>query len=54
LRIPAVDCILLLGIGAQLKFFRTKTRLENAIGMLGSEVGALFRLRNNLNCTESW
>jgi len=29
--------------GAQLKFFRAKTRPENAVWMLGTEVGALFR-----------
>jgi hypothetical protein len=31
--------------GAQLKFFRAKTRPENAVGMFGTEVGALFRLK---------
>jgi hypothetical protein len=31
--------------GAQVKFFRAKTRSENVVGMLGTEVGALFRVR---------
>jgi hypothetical protein len=30
--------------GAQLKVFRAKTRPKNPVGMLGTEVGALFRL----------
>ena len=45
LRIPTGDCILFPVSGAQLKFFRAKTRPENAVGMVGTEVGALFRLR---------
>jgi hypothetical protein len=28
-----------------MKFFPAKTRPENAVGMLGTEVDALFRLR---------
>ena len=44
MRIPAGDRILFPVSGAQLKFFRAKTRPENAVGMLGAEVGALFRL----------
>jgi hypothetical protein len=42
LRIPTGDCILFPVSGAQLKFFRAKTRHENAVEMLGTEVGALF------------
>jgi hypothetical protein len=30
-------------------FFRVKTRPENAVGMVGTEVGALFRIKNPLN-----
>jgi hypothetical protein len=29
--------------GAQLKFFRAKTPPEEAVGMVGTEVGALFQ-----------
>ena len=43
LRIPTCDCILFPVSGAELKFFRAKTRHENAVGMLGPEVAALFR-----------
>jgi hypothetical protein len=32
--------------GVQLKFFRAKTRPENAVWMLRTEVGALFRLEH--------
>jgi len=31
--------------GGQLKFSGAKTRPENAVGMLGTEVGVLFRLK---------
>ena len=44
LPIPIEDCILFPVSGTQLKFFRAKTRPENAVGVLGTEVGALFRL----------
>ena len=44
LRIPTGNCIAFPVSGAQLKFFRAKTRAENAVGMLGTEVGALFPL----------
>jgi hypothetical protein len=43
LRIPAGDRILFPVSGVQLKFFRAKTPREEAVGMLGTEVGALFR-----------
>jgi len=29
------------------KFFRAKTGPENAVGMLGTEVGALFQITGN-------
>ena len=45
LHIPTGDCMLFPVSGAQLKFFRAKTRPENAVGMFGTEVGALFRLK---------
>ncbi len=45
LRIPTGDCILFPFSGAEVKFFRAKTRPGNAVGMLGAEGGALFRLR---------
>jgi hypothetical protein len=44
LRIPTCDCILFPVSGAELKFFQAKTPPEEAVGMLGTEVGALFRL----------
>jgi len=44
LRIPTRDCILFPFSGAEVKFFRAKTRPENAVEMLDAEVGALFRL----------
>jgi hypothetical protein len=44
LRTPAGDRILFPVSGAQLQFFRAKTRPENAVGMVGTEVGALFRV----------
>jgi hypothetical protein len=44
LRVPTGDCILFPFSGPQLMFFRAKTRPENAVGMLGTEVGALFQL----------
>ena len=44
LRIPTGDCILFPVSGALLKFYRAKTRPENAVGMPGTEVGALFRV----------
>jgi|GEM_PF-2384582 hypothetical protein len=44
LRIPIEDCILFPVSGAQLKFFRAMTPPEEAVGMVGTEVGALFRL----------
>jgi hypothetical protein len=47
LRIPIEDCILFPVSGAQLKFFRAKTRPENAVWMLGTEVGALFRFKED-------
>jgi hypothetical protein len=47
LRIPAGDCILFPVSGAQVKFFRAKTRPENAVGMPGTEVGALFRFTDS-------
>ena len=30
-------------------FFRVKTRPENAVGMLGTKVGALFRLNTSVD-----
>src|SRR5208337_5278836 len=45
LRIPIGDCILFPVSGAQLKFFRAKTPPEEAVGMVGTEVGALFRFK---------
>ena len=47
LRIPIGDCILFPVSGAQLKFFRAKTPPEEAVGMVGNEVGALFRVRES-------
>jgi hypothetical protein len=44
LRIPTGDRILFPVSGAQLKLSRVKIPPENAVGMLGTEVGALFRL----------
>ena len=44
LRIPAGNRTLFPVSGVQVKFFMAKTRPENAVGMLGTEVGALFRL----------
>ena len=44
LRIPTGGCILFSVSGALLKFFRAKTRPENAVVMPGTEVGALFRI----------
>ena len=38
------DCMLFPVSGAQLEFFRAKTPPEEAIGKVGIEVGALFRL----------
>ena len=49
LRVPIGDCILFPVSGAQLKFFRAKTPPEEAVGMVGTEVGALFRIKNPLN-----
>ena len=43
LRIATTDLIFPPASGAQLKFFQAKTRLENAVGMVGTEVGVLFR-----------
>ncbi len=43
LRIPVGNCILFPVSGAQVKFFREKTPPEEAVVMLDSEVGALFR-----------
>jgi hypothetical protein len=34
--------------GAQLKFLRAKTPPEEAVGMVGTEVGALFRLMSRV------
>jgi hypothetical protein len=48
LRTPTGDLILFPVSGAQLQFFRAKTPPEEAVGMVGAEVGALFRL----NCLE--
>jgi len=36
-------CILLSVSGVQMKVFRAKIRPENAVGMIWTEVGALFR-----------
>jgi hypothetical protein len=47
LRISTADCMLFPVSGVQLKFFRAKTRPENAAGMLGTEVGVLFRLKGD-------
>jgi hypothetical protein len=44
LRIQTGDYLLFPVSGAQLKFFRTKTRPEIVVVMLGTEVGALFRV----------
>lgn len=43
MHIPTGDCMLFSVSGAQLKFFRAKTPPEEAVGMVGTEVGALFR-----------
>jgi hypothetical protein len=43
LPVPAGDRILFPVSGAQLKFFRAKTPPEEAVGMVGTKVGALFR-----------
>ncbi len=44
LRIPAADRILFPVSGAQLQFFQAKTPPGEAVGMVGTEVGALFRI----------
>ena len=44
LHIPTGDFMLFPVSGAQLKFFRAKIPPEEAVGMVGTEVGALFRL----------
>jgi len=44
LHIPIGDRILFPVSGVKLRFFRAKARPENAVGMLGAEVGALFQL----------
>jgi hypothetical protein len=40
LHIRTVDCMLFPVSGAQVRFFRAKTRPENAVGTLGTEVDA--------------
>jgi len=52
LRIPAGDRILFPISGAQLKFFRAKTPPEEAVGMVDTEVGALFRQRGHKEVVE--
>jgi hypothetical protein len=46
-RIPIEYCILFPFSGPQLKFFRAKTPPEEAVGMVGTEVGALFRRKED-------
>ena len=50
LRSQTRDHILFPVSGAQMMFYRVKTRPENAVGMVGTEVGALFRLKP-INCS---
>ncbi len=45
LHILTRDCMLFAVSGAQLKFFRAKTPPEEAVGMVGTEVGALSQLK---------
>jgi hypothetical protein len=44
LRTPTGDLILFPVSGGQLQFFRAKTPPEEAVGMVGTEVSALFRI----------
>ena len=48
LRISTGDFIFLPVSAVQPKFFRAKTRPENAVGMVGTEVDALFRAEGGL------
>ena len=43
----AGNCIIFRGMGARRKFFRAKTPPEEAVGMVGTEVGALFRFKSS-------
>jgi len=44
LRISSGDLMFFWSCGHKWSLFRAKTRPENAVGMLGTEVGALFRV----------